>query len=44
MRLLVTALILGAIASVDYAGAQERLRLAWARGASDATSWVVQVT
>jgi ABC-type nitrate/sulfonate/bicarbonate transport system substrate-binding protein len=42
MRLLVYALILGTMASVDYANAQERLRVAWAGGASNAAVWIVQ--
>ena len=38
MRLFVIALISASIASANYASAQERLRVAWAGGASNATS------
>lgn len=34
--------MLGAISQVDCAKAQERLRVAWAGGASNATVWIVQ--
>jgi len=42
MRLFVIALISASIASANYASAQERLRVAWAGGASNATVWIVQ--
>jgi ABC-type nitrate/sulfonate/bicarbonate transport system substrate-binding protein len=42
MRLLVPALILGLIAQADDVTAQERLRVAWAGGASNAAVWIVQ--
>lgn len=42
MRLLVPALILGLIAQADDVTAQERLRVAWAGGASNASVWIVQ--
>src|SRR5436190_22723833 len=40
--ILALALMLGAMAFGDRATAQERLRVAWAGGASNATIWIVQ--
>src|ERR687895_2977362 len=42
MVILGLALMFGAIAQIDYARAQERLRIAWAGGASNAAVWIVQ--
>ena len=42
MRLLVIALIFASITIADHAAAQDRLRVAWAGGASNATVWIVQ--
>jgi ABC-type nitrate/sulfonate/bicarbonate transport system substrate-binding protein len=40
--ILALALMFGLTAQVDYANAQERLRVAWAGGASNAAVWIVQ--
>jgi len=42
MLILGLALMFGAMAQLDYARAQERLRVAWAGGASNAAVWIVQ--
>src|SRR5688572_26148494 len=42
MFILGLALILAAMAQIDCANAQERLRIAWAGGASNAAVWIVQ--
>src|SRR5262245_8908786 len=42
MILITIALVLASFVIVDRASAQERLRVAWAGGASNATVWIVQ--